>query len=69
VGWQILAAVSRVQQHEQPTGVVAADLFTDRTSVLRRDIDHHHIGRRETSGQLDRRPNHLQLAFLTEHQA
>ena len=48
---------------------MAADLFTDRTSVLRGDIDHDNIGRWETFGQFDRRPNHLQLAFLTEQQA
>jgi hypothetical protein len=49
--------------------MVAADLFTGRTPVLRGDIDHHHIGRRETFGQLDRGPNYLQLAFLYEQQA
>jgi hypothetical protein len=69
VGWQVLAAVSSVRQHEQPAAMVAADLFTGRTPVLRGDIDHHHIGRRETFGQLDRGPNYLQLAFLYEQQA
>jgi hypothetical protein len=49
--------------------MVAADLFTDRTSALRGDIDYHHIGRRETFGQLDWGLNYLQLAFLSEQQA
>jgi len=49
--------------------MVAEDLFTDRTSVLRGDVDHHHIGRWETFGQLDRRPDDLQLTFLAEQQA
>jgi hypothetical protein len=63
-----VAAVLRVEQHEQPTAVVAANLLTDTASVLRGDIDHDHIGRRDALGQLDRRPDHLQLVFLTEQQ-
>jgi hypothetical protein len=59
----------RVEQHEQPTAVVAADLLTDNASVLSGDIDQDHIGRQATRSQLDRRPDHLQLVFLTEQQA
>ena len=64
-----MTAVSPLEQHQQPTAVVAADLFTDSTSVLRGDIDHDHIGRRDPLGQLGRRVNRLQLAFLPKQQA
>ena len=61
-----MAVVSRVEQHDQRTAVVVADLFTDRTPVLSRDVDDHHIGRRPTPGQLQRCADHVDGAFLTE---
>jgi hypothetical protein len=49
--------------------VVVADLLTGSTSVLRGNIDHDHVGRRDGLGQFDRRADHLQLAVLAEQQA
>lgn len=65
VGWQVVAAVFRVE-HDHPTAVVAAELLTGNASVLDGYIDHDHIGRWPTRGQLGRRANHLQLALLND---
>lgn len=65
VGWQVVAVVSEVEQHDQRTAVVAADLLTDRGPVLSRHVDHDHI-RLRTLGQLEWRPNHVDGAFSTE---
>src|SRR5512133_2137736 len=61
-----MAVVARMEQHDQRTAVVVADLFTDRTPVLSRDVDDHHIGQRPTPRQLQRCADHVDGAFLTE---
>jgi hypothetical protein len=66
VGGQVVAVVSGVDQHDQPTAVVAADLFTDRAPVLSRNVDNHHIGRRPIPRQLQWCADHVDGAFLTE---
>jgi hypothetical protein len=54
VGWQIVAAVSRLEEHDQPTTVMAADPFTVNASDHSGHVDHDHIGRLSPFGQLDR---------------
>jgi hypothetical protein len=66
VGWQVRAAVSRVEEHDQPTVVVAAELLTGSAPVLGGHLDDDHIGRWPTRGQFGRRTNHLQLVFLND---
>jgi hypothetical protein len=62
-----MAVVSRVEQHDQRTAVVVADLFTDRAPVLGRNVDNHHIGRRSTPRQLHGSADHVDGAFLNQH--
>jgi hypothetical protein len=69
VGRQVLAAVFGVEQHEQLAAVVAADLRTGNASILCGHVDHNHIGRQATLGELERRTDHLQLVFLGEQEA
>jgi hypothetical protein len=61
-----VAAVCGVEEHDQRTAVVVADLFTDRTPVLNGNVDDDHIGRRSTPGQLQRCLDHVDGAILTE---
>jgi hypothetical protein len=61
-----VAVVRGVEEHDQPTAVVVADLFTDCTPVLSRNVDDDHIGRRSTPGQLQRCLDHVDGAILTE---
>jgi hypothetical protein len=49
-----VAVVSKVEEHDQRTVVVATHLLANRASVLNRHIDHDHICRRPTLGQLNR---------------
>ena len=66
VGGQVVAVVCRMEEHDQRTAVVVADLFTDRTPVLSGNVDNDHIGRRSTPGQLQRCLDHVDGAILTE---
>jgi hypothetical protein len=66
VGRQVVAVVRGVEEHDQRTAVVLADLFTDRTPVLSGNVDNDHIGRRSTPGQLQRSLDHVDGAILTE---
>jgi hypothetical protein len=70
VGWQVVAAVSRVEEHNQPTAVMVADLFNDPASDQPWQVDHKHISRPSTLGQLDpradRRADHGYLMFPIE---
>jgi hypothetical protein len=61
-----VAVVRRVEEHDQRTVVVMADLFTDRTPVLSGNVDNDHIGRRSTPGQLRRCLDHADGAILTK---
>jgi hypothetical protein len=61
-----VAVVCGVEDHDQRTAVVVADLFTDRTPVLSGNVDNDHIGRRSTPGQLQRCLDHIDGAILTE---
>jgi hypothetical protein len=61
-----VAAVCRVEQHDQPTVVVAAELLTGNAAVLGGHLDHDHIGWWPIRDELGRRANHLQLAFLND---
>lgn len=55
-----------MEEHDQRTAVVVADLLTDRTPVLSGNVDDDHIGRRSTPGQLQRCLDHVDGAILTE---
>jgi hypothetical protein len=66
VGGQVVAVVCGVEEHDQRTAVVVADLLTDRTPVLSGNVDNDHIGRRSTPGQLQRCLDHVDGAILTE---
>jgi hypothetical protein len=65
VGRQVVAVVRGVEEHDQRTAVVVADLFTDRTPVLSGNVDDDHIGR-STAGQLQRCLDHVDGATLTK---
>jgi hypothetical protein len=54
VGWQVIVAVPRVEEHNQPTAVVAADLFTDTAPDRPGHVDQEHISRLFTLGHLVR---------------
>jgi len=61
-----VAVVSGVEEHDQRTAVVVADLFTDRTPVLSGNVDNDDIGRRSTPGQLQRSVDHVDGAVLEQ---
>jgi hypothetical protein len=55
-----------MEEHDQRTAVVVADLFTDRTPLLSGNVDNDHIGRRFSPGQLQRCLDHVHGAILTD---
>ena len=65
IGWEIAAVLPWIEEHDQRTTVLATDLLTGSASVLRRDVDDDH-GRWPALGQLGRRADHVDQAFLTK---